>query len=267
MTMLLESPADLIGQIYFKTISGLSKEDALKAKLALLNAFINVQKKLTQPSKDKQGYGYKYADLNGVIKQIQDASQDQDIAYIQQPVTSGGDTGIHNYLINSQGAIFDLGSYLLNISSPNPQDYGKALTYARRYSISAIYGIASEDDTDAQEFKSKPDYMTPSELKGMTINYDGKRKDLTEVFAMAMAGDELAKQVIKEKDNSVNTKIAIKSISAIYNLSKKLMSELEKEKAKQDAEKQKIKELVDGKKESNEKDTKFDDPFAKLGEN
>ena len=109
--------------------------------------------------------------------------------------------------------------------------------------------------------------MTPSELKGMTINYDGKRKDLSEVFAMAMAGDELAKQVIKEKDNSVNTKIAIKSISAIYNLSKKLMSELEKEKAKQDAEKQKIKELVDGKKESNKKDAKFDDAFAKLGEN
>ncbi|MCT7823857.1 MAG: ERF family protein, partial [Lactobacillus crispatus] len=79
-------------------------------------------------------------------------------------------------------------SYMLDIGSPNPQEYGKALTYARRYSISAIYGIASEDDTDAKEFNSKPDYMTPKELKGMTINYDGKRKDLTEVFAMAMAG-------------------------------------------------------------------------------
>lgn len=266
MAMLLESPADLIGQIYFKTISGLSKEDALKAKLALLNAFVNVQRKLIQPSKDKQGYGYKYADLNGVIKQIQDASQDQDIAYIQQPVTVGGDTGIHNYLINSQGAIFDLGSYLLNISSPNPQDYGKALTYARRYSISAIYGIASEDDTDAQEFKSKPDYMTPKELKGMTINYDGKRKDLTEVFAMAMAGDELAKQVIKGKDNSVTTKIAIKSISAIYDYSKGLMEDRDKEKSKQEAENKKIKELVDGKSSSTKETVKSDDPFMKLGE-
>lgn len=267
MVQLLEGPADLIGQIYFKSISGLTPEAALKAKLDLFSSFVNVQKALQQPGKDKQGYGYKYADLNGVIKAIQDASEDEDIAYIQQPVTNGGKAGVHNYLLNGQGAIFDFGTYTLDISSPNPQDYGKALTYARRYSISAIFGIASEDDTDAKEFKSKPDYMTPSELKGMTINYDGKRKDLTEVFAMAMAGDELAKQVIKEKDNSVNTKIAIKSISAIYNLSKKLMSELEKEKAKQDAEKQKIKELVDGKKESNKKDAKFDDPFAKLGEN
>ncbi|WP_304229170.1 ERF family protein [Lactobacillus kitasatonis] len=256
MVQLIEGPADLIGQAYFKAISGLSPEAALKAKLALLSSFINVQHKLLQPTKDKQGYGYKYADLNGVIKAIQDASADEDIAYIQQPVTNGGKTGVHNYLINSQGAIFDFGAYLLDISSPNPQDYGKAQTYARRYSISAIYGIASEDDTDAKEFKSKPDYMTPKELKGMTINYDGKRRDLTEVFAMAMAGDELAKQVIKGKGNSVNTKIAIKSISAIYDFSKKLMDDRNKEQAKQDAEDKKIKELVDGKK----------DPFKKLGE-
>lgn len=171
---LLESPADWIGQICFKAISGLKPEDALKAKLALMSAFVNVQRKLQQPSKDKQGYGYKYADLNGVIKAIQEASSDEDIAYIQQPVTDGGKTGIHNYLLNSKGAIFDFGSYMLDIGSPNPQEYGKALTYARRYSISAIYGIASEDDTDAKEFNSKPDYMTPKELKGMTINYDGK---------------------------------------------------------------------------------------------
>ncbi|MCZ4016659.1 ERF family protein [Lactobacillus crispatus] len=165
-------------------------------------------------------------------------------------------------MLNSKGAIFDFGSYMLDIGSPNPQEYGKALTYARRYSISAIYGIASEDDTDAKEFNSKPDYMTPKELKGMTINYDGKRKDLTEVFAMAMAGDELAKQVIKDKGNSVNAKIAIKSISAIYEFSKGLLKDRDKEKSKQDAEDQKIKEIVDGKKDS----TKKKDPFAKLGE-
>ena len=261
MVQMLESPADWIGQICFKSIAGLKPEDALKAKLALMSAFVNVQKKLQQPSKDKQGYGYKYADLNGVIKAIQEASEDEDIAYIQQPITVGGQTGIHNYLLNSQGAIFDFGSYLLDIGSPNPQEYGKALTYARRYSISAIYGIASEDDTDAKEFKSKPDYMTPRELKGMTIAYNGKRKDLTEVFAMAMAGDELAKQVIKDKDNSVNAKIAIKSISAIYEFSKGLLKDRDKEKAKQeaqDAEDQKIKEIVDGKKGSTKKKDPFD---------
>ena len=88
MMKMLEGPADLIGQIYFKAISGLRPENALKAKLALMSAFVNVQKKLQQPSKDKQGYGYKYADLNGVIKAIQEASEDEDIAYRQEEHTS-----------------------------------------------------------------------------------------------------------------------------------------------------------------------------------
>lgn len=79
--------------------------------------------------------------------------------------------------------------------------------------------------------------------------------------------DELAKQVIKDKDNSVNAKIAIKSISAIYEFSKGLLKDRDKEKAKQeaqDAEDQKIREIVDGKEKSTKKESK--DPFAKLGE-
>ena len=77
----------------------------------------------------------------------------------------------------------------------------------------------------------------------------------------------LKEQVIKDKDNSVNAKIAIKSISAIYEFSKGLLKDRDKEKAKQeaqDAEDQKIREIVDGKEKSTKKESK--DPFAKLGE-
>ena len=48
----------------------------------------------------------------------------------------------------------------------------------------------------------------------------------------------------------------------IRDSSKGLLKDRDKEKSKQDAEDQKIKEIVDGKKDS----TKKKDPFAKLGE-
>ena len=48
MAMLLESPADLIGQIYFKTISGLSKEDALNGKESTITMLEEMQKMLTE---------------------------------------------------------------------------------------------------------------------------------------------------------------------------------------------------------------------------
>ena len=129
----------------------------------------------------------------------------------------------------------DFGTFLLPISSPRPQESGSALTYARRYSISSIFGIASED-TDAQEFQYKPDYLAPGQIAGLTIMYDGKRTDLTTVYAKALAGDELAKQVIKDKGNSVNTKVAIKSINSLYEFNKKLadMEEQEREKNQQE---------------------------------
>lgn len=232
---------DVIGELTIKTIGGLNAKEIVDAKLALFKAYGAVQVNLNQPRKEKQGarfkngQSYKYSDLNDVLTALQDAIKNIDIAYIQQPIVSGANTGVHNYLINSRGAIMDFGTFLLPISSPRPQESGSALTYARRYSISSIFGIASED-TDAQEFQYKPDYLAPGQIAGLTIMYDGKRTDLTTVYAKALAGDELAKQVIKDKGNSVNTKVAIKSINSLYEFNKKLadMEEQEREKNQQE---------------------------------
>ena len=220
---MLNTPADWIGQIHFTGLPLLSSEELKEAQKSLMKAYVDTQHILDQPGKNHDGYGYKYADLNDVISSIQAATKDLDIAYIQQPVTHGGQTGIHNYLINSQGAILDFGSYLIDLGKPSPQEHGKCLTYVRRYSISSIFGIASEDDTDAKEFEGKEDFLSPSELSGIKVVYQQKKRDLVEVIAMAMAGDELAKQIIADKDNPVKTKLAIKSITKMYKFSEDLI--------------------------------------------
>lgn len=233
---------DNLGAFILHTIGGLNAKQILEAKLSLLSAYTRVQANILQPKKDKQGakfkngQSYKYADLNSVISAIQEASKGIDIAYIQQPIMNGGKSGVRNYILNSKGAIMDFGAYLLDVGSSRPTDAGGALTYSRRYSISSLFGIASEEDTDAQEYQAKPEFVSPNQLAGLTIMYDGKRTDLSTVYAKALAGDVLAKQVIKDKGNSVNTKVAIKSISSIYEFNKKLadMGEQEKEKIQQE---------------------------------
>lgn len=225
-----------IGALTVQTIGGLDAEQILKAKLCLIKDYGQVQRNIKQPTKDKNGAsfksggGYKYADLNSVIGAIQEASIGLDVSFIQQPVISGGYSGVHNYIFNSRGAFIDFGTYALNLGSPNPQDAGKALTYARRYSISSIFGIASEEDTDAKEFQNRMRFMSPTELKAVTVVYDGKRRPIEEVYAKALAGDELAKEVITDKSNSVNTKLAIKSISSVYEFNEELLKLKEKEK-------------------------------------
>lgn len=227
------------GNMKIGTIPGLDAKQKVEAQQALFKTFIEVQQHVKQPSKDKfgatlkNGGGYKYADLNQVINAIQEAIKGLDIAYIQQPLTSARDSvaGVHNYLINGLGAIIDFGSYILFADSKNPQKIGGATTFARRYSISAIFGIASEEDDDARQFQSKPDFYGPDQLASMTVVYDGKHVPLVEVFAKAMAGDELAKQIIKDKDNSAPTKIGVKSINEMYELSKRLLEDQRKEEA------------------------------------
>lgn len=231
---MLNSPANWIGQICFTGLPLLSDEELKEAQKTLLSDYVKTQQSLEQPSKKHDGYGYKYADLNDVITQIQKATVDLDIAYIQQPVVQGGQTGIHNYLINSKGAIFDFGSYLIDLGKPSPQEHGKCLTYVRRYSISSIFGIASEDDTDAKEFENREDFLPPKELQGIQVVYEHKRRDLVEVIAMAMAGDELAKQIIADQSNPVKTKLAIKSVTKMYKFAEKLIDQKNAEKRRQD---------------------------------
>lgn len=258
------SGTDKIGHFTVYTIGGLDAQQIVEAKLALMKDFSEVQANIKQPKKDKQGaqfrngQSYKYADLNSVISEIQEASKGHDIAYIQQPVMDGGKAGVDNYLLNSKGAIMDFGTYLLDVGGARPQDAGGAMTYARRYSISAIFGIASEEDTDAQEFQAKPSFTSPGQLAGLTIMYNGKRTDLTTVYAKALAGDTLAKQVIKDKGNSVNTKVAIKSINSIYEFNKKITDLEKQEKAAIQKEDQKAKAK---KQEKIDHDTAKIDPF------
>lgn len=255
---------DKIGRFTVYTVGGLDAQQIIEAKLALMKDFSEVQANISQPKKDKQGaqfrngQSYKYADLNSVISEIQEASKGHDIAYIQQPVMDGGKAGVDNYLLNSKGAIMDFGAYLLDVGGARPQDAGGAMTYARRYSISAIFGIASEEDTDAQEFQAKPSFTSPGQLAGLTIMYNGKRTDLTTVYAKALAGDTLAKQVIKDKGNSVNTKVAIKSINSIYEFNKKITDLEKQEKAAIQKEDQKAKAK---KQEKIDHDTAKIDPF------
>ena len=172
---------------------------------------------LTQPSKSKDGYGYKYADLNDILSAIQQAIGDLDLAFIQQPINKTAKTGVENYVFNSKGAILDFGSYMLDITKPQAQQYGSALTYCRRYSISSIFGIASEEDTDA---KVLPQYMSPDEIDRLTLPYKGKQVSLAKLFSLGLAGDSKAKAKLLDRENNNVTKLAVKSMTDMWDFSK-----------------------------------------------
>lgn len=92
-------------------------------------------------------YTFRYATHDQVLSQVQPALNDQGLALVSLPVTSkSGKDILHTLLTHESGAALAV-TYLLG-EFDNPQKYGSALTYGRRYADTAITGCSSEHDDD-----------------------------------------------------------------------------------------------------------------------
>src|SRR5262249_43986734 len=60
----------------------------------------------------------------------------------------------------------------------NPQRMGAALTYARRYALFTLVGIAGEDDLDAPDLCEEPTSLLPSAVDGASNSKDDQSRIL-----------------------------------------------------------------------------------------
>lgn len=89
----------------------------------------------------------RYADLSACVEAVIDALNDNGIALIQRNFDHGNSgVTIETLFIHESGEILECGKLHVPASKQDPQGYGSALTYARRYSLMAACGIAPEDD-------------------------------------------------------------------------------------------------------------------------
>ena len=99
------------------------------------------------PGKDgKQGYKYRYADLASVSAAALPLLGKQGLAFFAKPVIVGTQFGMVCKLKHSSGEEEE-GFYPLP-SQATPQQIGSVITYARRYSLLMMTGLAPDDDDD-----------------------------------------------------------------------------------------------------------------------
>jgi ERF superfamily len=88
----------------------------------------------------------KYADLASVWNACRSALSQNELAVIQIPEIRDGILGIRTKLIHSSGE-FEEGFFPIAASiSDKAQIMGSAITYARRYALAAMVGVAPEED-------------------------------------------------------------------------------------------------------------------------
>ncbi len=92
---------------------------------------------------------YNYAPLDEVIEATKAALSANSLAITQLTYVQGDSIVLETLLLHSSGEWLSSELYV-GKKDQAPQDEGSALTYKRRYGMSAILGVASEEDDDAE---------------------------------------------------------------------------------------------------------------------
>jgi hypothetical protein len=97
----------------------------------------------------------KYADLAACVEAVIDALHAHGIALMHETFEDQRGVTVETVFIHESGETLRSGKLHVPAAKQDPQGYGSALTYARRYSLMAACGIAPEDD-DGNAASRKP---------------------------------------------------------------------------------------------------------------
>ncbi len=103
-----------------------------------------------------------YADLAEIVTALRKALSDNGLAYMQTTMLENGGVVLVTTLAHKDGQ-WIRSFYPVKPTQETPQGFGSAMTYARRYSLAAIAGVAAEgEDDDGNEGSGLASNATPS---------------------------------------------------------------------------------------------------------
>jgi hypothetical protein len=153
----------------------------------IATALVKAQKAFGPALKSSTNPHFKsrYADLAACVEAVIEGLNSAGIALIQR--TSQDDTGVtvETVFVHESGEMLECGKLHVPAAKQDPQGYGSALTYARRYSLMAACGIAPEDDDgNAATRKAVPTPDITDHLAA--IEASGNSDELATVYKAAL---------------------------------------------------------------------------------
>lgn len=95
---------------------------------------------------DKGSYTYTYANLADVSAKVLPLLADHGLSFSAKPTVDESGRFVLHYLLRHTSGETDSGLYPL--ANGTPQQVGSAITYARRYALLAVTGVAPDTDDD-----------------------------------------------------------------------------------------------------------------------
>lgn len=124
-----------------------------------------LRKNIKQPKKDSDNpfFKSKYVNLEGVCESIDTAIRELDlgISYVQELTSEGNQVSVTTHILHDSGQFISLDPLNIPVSKNDAQAFGSASTYAKRYALSAAFGVTSDVDDDGNDATKKPTIDTP----------------------------------------------------------------------------------------------------------
>jgi len=135
----------------------MKKSDSI---IEISKALVNFQSEINNPFNSKENPFFKsgYAPLSDILNLVRPVLSKNGLAILQDVETINNDVKISTMLIHISGEWIEQNGMIIKLEKQTAQSAGSAITYGRRYMLSAFLGIASEDDDDGNgDLKNKPE--------------------------------------------------------------------------------------------------------------
>lgn len=116
----------------------------------------------------------KYTSYDKIMQAIRPILADHNLAIIQPPIIMDTRAALRTVLVHDDGGQLDLGCIAVPVKKDNdPQAFGSAMTYAKRYALCAALGIPTGDDDDGNAAAEQPKQDTKAAAMGAIASWAG----------------------------------------------------------------------------------------------
>jgi len=153
----------------------------------LVTALSKAQGEIGAALKDTKNefFKSKYADLASVVDAIKEPLSGNGLSYTQVLHDANNAVCVETLIFHNSGEWISTGTLTIPVMKHDAQGFGSALTYARRYSLSAAFGVAPEEDDGNAAAKAKPKTEEKPINKHAPVN-------------AAMVGVEIPEKIMEE---------------------------------------------------------------------
>ena len=124
----------------------------------LAKAMSKFQGEVKQPVKDGTNPHFRssYVTLQGTVEAITKAAAPNGLSFMQFPINEDNKVGVYTLIMHSSGEWIESDPVYATPMKNDAQAVGSVITYAKRYSLSAAFGIASDLDDDGESAMIRP---------------------------------------------------------------------------------------------------------------